>query len=624
MTSTTPTLTLAALLALATVGRTQDTASLYGLPFGTAASSAPAALEPLTIRLDQSTDPTRVELSGGRPGEVAILVFGSRHLDGSSAMHGLVAPEATTSGAFDAAGRFVADLRGRPEPGVPVCVQGFSVRFGGDGNPTWSASAGLDIEAVDDCLPVTAPAPTPTLGLDDVRALLRFEVGPSAMPALDRELRERDLAGALTAALNSAGDSLTVKVGGKLMVPIPTPPPIKVGGSVAFSVVAARTDDGFTLTVAADVAVLCGAKVPKFDVGLEGGSGYGLSTVYAFRTAREAADGIVDFALLTAIGHRGASEAHVQAAGMARRAWAAYVQVQRRLADAVRLPRALRRPAVERALSRLRAARSRAFQAVTRGLEVAEQIVTRLHEAEAFLRTHQVAYGISYTTMAKASLKLEQEGVFEVGGELSGARRIGIQIVKRDGQRIERVELKAESSTALELAAVMTVGAKLTCKRTFGVATSFARGADGRLGHEETRFGITSETEVCLLEKSLVDVKAGVGRQTSISFDALAFGSAHVEAFRSLASGSTAGLAALAGIEARIEVQDHVVRGLERELAPTADCKLSAELGWSDQGPQRRLELDAADLVRSLCDVEARAQEARDLVAEARTTLQGL
>jgi hypothetical protein len=279
---------LAGLALLAPAALAGEAPSLTAETFGAASGDVPMRGLGLVLELVQEEGVSPVlRLFGGAPGHPAtILVSAGRRATplagprGTSLLVG--APARTIEGAFDARGRFEVSLEALADLPADLVIYAQGLHTGivpfADG-PLIQASHGIEIAR----------------RADEQGAVAFDELLPH-LPAARELGKPSDLAELLQTALDSAGDSLRLKIEvegtGGLGIEIVDG---KLGGNVEVEFAVARGADGvYETSVGAEVAMLAGVSAGfGAEAGVEGALGGDGTMIYRFHSAPGAARGML-------------------------------------------------------------------------------------------------------------------------------------------------------------------------------------------------------------------------------------------------------------------------------------------------------------------------------------------
>jgi hypothetical protein len=255
------------------------------------------------LELHVASAPGRLDLRGGIPGRPAVLALAA---DAGGVPH-------LAHGTFDAQGRCSLPVDLERWHGRSFVAQAGTVLRGIDGRDVAAASHGLQVRVE---RAAVQELPAAAGGLAPDFSLLRIELPPKRGEAAWQQVQDGDFTGALATTLNSSGDTLLAKVGGKVMIPIVSV--VSLGGSISFSVKIARDGEEYLVSVGQEVAVLCGVKATD-DIGVEGGVSLGADEIYRFGSPGDVARGLRALALQQALpgvmnAARGENLARLQAA----------------------------------------------------------------------------------------------------------------------------------------------------------------------------------------------------------------------------------------------------------------------------------------------------------------------
>lgn len=572
--------------------------------------------ELLELRLNEATSPATLEVRGGEAGHGACLA---------------VAPDAgtmpaLTHGRFDAEGRFAIPVDLAAWSGRSLVAQGFGLEQGLDGRVALRASNGLriSIEAAPST-PAPEAAPAPDF------SFLRIDLGPCRGAEAWQQVRERDLVGALTTALNSSGDGLLAKLSGKVLVPVFGP--LSLGGSVSYSAKITREADEYLVAIGRDVAVLCGVKATD-DVGVEAGIGLGADEIYRFASPGEVARGLLGIGLRQALPNAFAALNTENLARLqhARRA----VLGLRASLQALRAARpALGSRVAELAMERILTAAEAAFAVARRVGDALERIAVRLVTEAMFVRESGDGVEARFSLTGELSLKVGSKTFrdaigFELGGKVNGAYQVTVRTYQSYGASAERIELTLSHAVGASFAAGVKLGslkeidvggAKQANEAGFGrgieVAMTTTRAI--KTVFEERSGSMTRQATTLILKR---EWKLPVfSRETTIEFDAAALGAAGLATLIALSERDGEALRdTLAGISATVTVQDKRTLALKPEVGFDKSgvvVKVGLEASWTDAGPARTTTSSLGAIVHRLRDVAGAAAEAAELARQA-------
>lgn len=564
----------------------------------------------LELRLVDRGNPASLELRGGVPGSLATV-----------AVAGSIAEAPTLErGVFDAGGRFALAVGLGRFPASQFVCQGFGAVLDLEGRWTMQASNGLHVDLTD---PALVPPTGPVAGITADFSLLRIELDEPGhgRQAVDRVLA-KDFVGALGTALNSHGDALQAKIGGKVMICVPSTP-VQVGGSVAYSAKIVRDGSDYLVGIGAEVAVLCGVKATK-DIGVEGGVTLGSDQIYRFGSPAEVARGLFGIALQQALPGalevlRGENLAKVREL---RRHIAGLVAALER----VRARRTFRGPALEWALDNALRTIIVVHGRLSRIGDALDRAAGWLVDEAQFVRNHTDGAELRCSITSEASLKIGDKKCgdrigAEFGGKVNGGYQLTVRMFQGYGEEPQRVEVLAAHAIGGSFAAGLKIGSlvdknekafgrgfEISQKTTRGVRTVFARQGDG--------FGTPQVAIVIKREFGLL----GFGRETTIEFDAAELGAVGSAALTALFDGQPEqALSPLMSITAHVSVQDKITMALKPEFGvenTALTAKVAAEFAWSDCGPQRQADLSLATVLERLLDVERTAAQVQELVQQ--------
>ncbi len=563
------------------------------------------------LELRVGADAASLELVGGRAGALAVLALGAP-ADGGTQV----------AGRFDAEGRFAVPFGAAARAGTSLHAQGFECDAATE-RALW-ASNGLRVRW--QTAAASGPAPLATSGAD--LSLLRIELPENHGGLVRRELAAHDLVGALAAALNSHGDRLRVKLGGKVLVPVVSP--LSVGGTVAFTATISREHDEYLIAIGSEVALLCGVKASD-DVGVEGGVSLGSDCIYRFQSASEAARGLLAIAMVQAL----PATLHVATGdnlARLRQARARLQSVQRALAGLRASGFARGFPCAGYALERARQLAVRAFAPIRRAGDVLEQLTTEVVALAQLVRDHTDGTETRASVTGEASLKIggKDRGKVvgaELGGSLGGAWQVTVRTFQGWQQPVRSYEVTAGHSVAVTLAAALKLGKLGEGGGEQANEAAFSRGFEVSL--TTTRQIVTTVeivdgapgTPVVVVQFRRELELPMFARETVFEIAVEQLGAAAADLVAAAASRDAAGaVATFADFPVRVTVQDRRTLALQPEfgLDKGVVAQLQAELAWTDAGDERAGTITLRQVFEGLQDLEARAAEVRALVEQVR------
>ena len=571
--------------------------------------AVPSAL--LELRLARHGDVASLELRGGAPGSLATIAIAES----------IAAPPTFGRGVFDADGCFATAVAPERLRSGTFVAQGYGIGKDLQGSVAVQASNGLCVQFAEPA-PTPAPAPDAPAPAAADFSLLRIELDASRSALVKNEVLARDFVGALGTALNSHGDTLLVKVSGKVMIAVPATP-VQVGGSVTYSAKIARDGDDYLVAIGEDVAVLCGVKAAK-DVGVEGGVALGADQIHRFASPAEVARGLLGIALQQALpgALAAASGENLARVRQLRQRIDALVAAIEQL----RARRLFHDAAVEHALDGALNALAVVHARTRRIGDVLDRAAGWVVDEAQFVRDHVDGAELRVSATGEISLKIGDKKCggrvgAELGGKVNGGYQVTVRTFQGYGEEPRRVEVLATHAVGGSFAAGAKLGSlaedndrafgrgfEISQKTTRGLRTVFTRqGAD---------FGPPQTSIVIKREFGLL----GFGRETTIEFDAAQLGTAGADALAALFDGQqVAALSALLPVIAHVSVQDKLTLALKPEFGvedAELTAKVAAEGSWTDCGPQRSADLSLASVLEQLLDVERTAAEVGQLVRE--------
>lgn len=618
-----PSISLVLILGMAATAVAQGN-QVQQQPFGISSGQPRATASQLEIRLSEPVDgQARLQFEGGVPGNAAVLLMSSRRSEQAGPAGSriyLAAPERLTEGRFDRSGRFEMSLQ-VGDLAEKTFFQGIQVgKDNRTGSYLFQASHGLSLESIEhDCEVKPSDAAEPV----DF-SLFRIELGGNRSQQFSDGIDHMDLAEILRAALNSSGDSLQLQLTGKITVPAGVPG-VAIGGKIALTATARRTNDSFEVSVAQDVALICGLKATE-EVGLEGGRSVGVEAIHSYTSATQAARGIRSLALIMALGRAGdiANERSQRALHKARAARAA---IHSRISRLTRILRGRAKGRARKALDRALKIRERAYRASRRAGAAAARAVAIVVDARNYLATHVEGLEMRTKCFGAVSVKVEADGLAGIGAEMEGARNVVVRFHGKQGQKVHKIDVSVTQTTKAKVEASLTVGFEAEREYARGIQLSFVRNAAGRFVVDTDDLFMSTGLQLMAFTATGYKQKLGLGRTTSLKVSLRDLGKNARSALMQAAAGKAkSSLQELAKIPATFAVQDRVVRALTAEFgggAAGAAGKVGGSASWADQGPSRELTLTVPQMVDRMLHFDP-VEAAKQLIGsfqEIRSTL---
>ncbi len=567
-------------------------ADAYGAPSG------PSVIQSLGLILEfvpegfGTSTSDCLRLSGGAPGEPAALVVSSAPAAsaGRDGTMRLVAGGAMIlDGTFDEGGAFtlaVADLppewlasgfyaqgllNGRLAPG-PIRREGLA------------ASQGLHV------------APAETLG-SGALADFSSRLPVARRDTLDAAFAGGDLAGFLSTALDSDGDSVGVVLDADLKVTVY--PGISLGGKAAFEAAVTRAGGCYSVSVKREVGALASVGAGDF-AGVEGARSLAERQVFVFPSAAGAARGIWGLWLaqqlppatgmptlpdldLAAAAEQAWELARTRLAAASQRVAAARAQLDRVGSGrslSARIARSIASAGLALADAALQSARQlegrarvaveglRAeLQSQLSGVWMAQRLLFELDGARRFAAQHADGGELSFITSGEFKLSLLGSVVSIQGTDLGfavGAEKLCSVRFGRCVNGAAPIEIKLSRKSEIEGWAGYLIGGRVHYERALVGSLAFELGPGASAGRT---MAVAVEADAWARAETTVGIGAanpihgvssasGVGRKASLTVDP-----AEVAAAVAAADGLGAGLEGLLNVSGNLDLADYRIEG---------------------------------------------------------------
>lgn len=489
----------------------------YGQPSG----GTPALGLSLT-QLDPAQPALRLE--GGEPGAPAFVCLGTAEAatqlpGGITLLVGSVT--ATLAGQFDAHGTFVCALGSTAldAQGGELFAQGMAPVAA---RSTLALSAGLRLQH---SAPAEPPAPeqpitTPpeTIFVEEVAAALRLG----------------HLETALSQALNSYGDTLTLELSGNLEVPVYAA--VTAGGKFAFKAAIQRGRDSlanpvYDVVIAADAAASAGVGAGVAGIGASAGAG--IELVWRYASTHEVARALRSMAILQAVGPRLelvclALDTQLDKIDRA-------VDSVRGLADRARMFGRSRMPwrdnaHVQRVRQQLDRQREARRAAIDRARRAVASLIGWVAQERIFLVEHMHGFERHSTVAAEVNVGTGF-GDSKKGGQVSGVNfgaSVAAGLERQFGLRVERIEEsdamfvqhKVQFTRSIAGSAGCGLGASAAAKRVIEITTKLQVGKDGlRQADLGTTVKISLDGKLLGAVGAIVAGQYGIGGEVAVELD---------------------------------------------------------------------------------------------------------
>ena len=652
-------------LAFATAAAAQTVNPVATERFGRSSGPNAAVADQLELHVARQRSANYLQLRGGNTGDVVFVAvtrdrerlahLGARHSGSIAIARAVAGPEGRTS----------IPLKTRHLGDGPLFARALILRTTSNGFVQRFLTHTLSISAVHPTAQTKPGRVQPDF------SLLRIHLGPNRLAELHGAAKRLDPVAAVIALLNSPGDSVEAKFIGEVMVPLPLPVPIKVGGNVSVSTKLGRDDQGYTMTIAADVAakVGAGAKLSKLaNVKISGTAGYGAAGVFRFDTPAELTRGLRGLILELALGPT-AQRFHSDNQRRMRNARRALQAVQARIAQSrARFRRVVRRAGfsrLARTLDRQATARRRALAGIRQVADLAEQLFVMIVKEREFLHAHSHYAELSFSGTVSGQLKIGDRVLkcikLEAGVTGGMQAKLALRIYVPEPGKQPTLRFAQSITSAVDLSA----GAKLDFSRkkkksdpqsnNTSSTNDNTTSEDGASDNQQSKgkflavknlikdgVGIELKAKITYsyvvvfdlnqkllavltpIEETLsVTRETQIGffkRQTSASLNITKMSASMEEAGANLEKeGILPLLRSLIDTPIKISVQDSWIVSPELpKLEIGQIVSLTPSLNWVDAGPKRSIELTVPQMLHRMTDVKKHVADAVALIDDVR------